>query len=124
MIRVLLADDQELVREGFRAILQTEPDVTVVGAASDGAEAVQLTRALRPDLVLMDIRMPGVDGLSATEKILACDAAHRPKVLVLTTYDLDRYVYDALGEFVSTGVGEQIREAVAGLDGRGREAKE
>ena len=93
MIRVLLADDQGLVRAGFRMILRAEPDIEVVGEAGDGAEAV--TRALEtsPDVVLMDIRMPGVDGVEATRRIAVPGG---PRVLVLTTFDLDEYVYEAL----------------------------
>ncbi|WP_329112600.1 response regulator transcription factor [Streptomyces sp. NBC_01353] len=91
--RVLIADDQGLIRTGFRLILTTR-GIEVVGEASDGAEAVAAARRLRPDVVLMDIRMPGMDGLEATRRILA-ESPHR-KVLMLTTFDLDRYVYAAL----------------------------
>jgi DNA-binding NarL/FixJ family response regulator len=94
MIRVLLADDQALVRAGFRMILRAESGIEVVGEAADGAEAVAGARDLRPDVVLMDIRMPGVDGIEATRRITALDAA--PRVLVLTTFDLDEYVFGAL----------------------------
>jgi DNA-binding NarL/FixJ family response regulator len=94
MIRVLLVDDQQLVRAGFRMILRAEQDIDVVGEASDGAEAVAQAEALAPDVVLMDIRMPGVDGIEATGRITALTGA--PRVLVLTTFDLDEYVYDAL----------------------------
>ena len=93
MIRVLLADDQGLVRAGFRMILRAEPDIEVVGEAGDGAEAVTRARETSPDVVLMDIRMPGVDGVEATRRIAAPDG---PRVLVLTTFDLDEYVYEAL----------------------------
>ena len=93
MIRVLLADDQGLVRAGFRMILRAEPDIEVVGEAGDGAEAVSRARETTPDVVLMDIRMPGVDGVEATRRIAATDG---PRVLVLTTFDLDEYVYEAL----------------------------
>jgi DNA-binding NarL/FixJ family response regulator len=100
MIRVLIADDQALVRAGFRMILEAESDIEVIGEAVDGAEAVQLTRALRPDVVLMDIRMPNLDGLEATRQIVgsaaADDGEERPRVLVLTTFDLNEYVYEAL----------------------------
>jgi DNA-binding NarL/FixJ family response regulator len=94
MIRVVLADDQALVRAGFRMILRAEADIDVVGEAADGAQAVAAARELRPDVVLMDIRMPGVDGIEATRRIAALDAA--PRVLVLTTFDLDEYVFGAL----------------------------
>ncbi|GAA1283189.1 response regulator transcription factor [Saccharothrix xinjiangensis] len=94
MIRVLIADDQALVRGGFRMILESRDDVEVVGEAADGAEAVALTAELDPDVVLMDVRMPGVDGLAATRRIVASDAGAR--VLVLTTYDVDDSVYAAL----------------------------
>jgi DNA-binding NarL/FixJ family response regulator len=93
MIRVLIADDQRLVRSGFRAILGTEPDIEVVGEAEDGAEALRLVRSLRPDVVIMDVRMPVMDGLEATRQIVA-DSATR--VVVLTTFDADEYVYGAL----------------------------
>jgi DNA-binding NarL/FixJ family response regulator len=93
-IRVLLVDDQQLVRTGFRMLLDAEPDLTVVGEAADGNEAVRLARSLRPDIVLMDVRMPGLDGIAATSAILA----ERPetRVLVLTTFDLDEYAFGGL----------------------------
>jgi DNA-binding NarL/FixJ family response regulator len=94
-IRVLLADDQTLVRGGFRMILSAEPDIDVVGEAADGADAIALARELEPDVVLMDVRMPNVDGIEATRRILDC-RDHAPHVLVLTTFDLDQYVYEAL----------------------------
>jgi DNA-binding NarL/FixJ family response regulator len=94
MIRVLVADDQALVRGGFRLILDAQPDIEVVGEAADGVEAVERTRALQPDVVLMDIRMPSLDGLEATRRLLA--DTDPPRVLMLTTFDLDEYIYDAL----------------------------
>jgi DNA-binding NarL/FixJ family response regulator len=94
-IRVLLADDQQLVRGGFRMILGAEPDIEVVGEAADGAEAVALARELDPDVVLMDVRMPNMDGIEATRRIID-GSEHAPRVLVLTTFDLDEYVYEAL----------------------------
>ena len=93
MIRILLADDQTLVRAGFRSILDGEDGIEVIGEAADGAEAVRLARQLRPDVVLMDIRMPGLDGLAATREIAA---ATDVRVIILTTFDLDDYVYGAL----------------------------
>jgi DNA-binding NarL/FixJ family response regulator len=96
MIRVLLADDQTLVRSGFRALLERADDLAVVGEAGDGEEAIALTRAHRPDVVLMDIRMPGTDGLTATRRILADDRLPGVRVLVLTTFELDEYVFTAL----------------------------
>jgi DNA-binding NarL/FixJ family response regulator len=94
-IRVLLADDQTLVRSGFRMILRAEPGIEVVGEAADGAEAIALARELDPDVVLMDVRMPNVDGIEATRQIID-GSEHAPRVLVLTTFDLDEYVYEAL----------------------------
>ena len=94
MIRVLVADDQALVRGGFRLILDAQPDIEVVGEAADGVEAVERTRALQPDVVLMDIRMPALDGLEATRRLLA--DTDPPRILMLTTFDLDEYIYDAL----------------------------
>jgi DNA-binding NarL/FixJ family response regulator len=94
VIRVLIADDQELVRAGFRAILEVEEGVEVVGEAVDGAEAVTSARALGPDVVLMDVRMPGIDGIEATRRLLRDGDA--PRVLMLTTFDLDEYVYAAM----------------------------
>jgi DNA-binding NarL/FixJ family response regulator len=93
MIRVLIADDEGLIRAGFRAILEGEPGIQVIGEAADGREALALSRALRPAVVLMDIRMPGLDGLEATRRLL--HDPDRPKVLVVTTFDLDEYVYEA-----------------------------
>jgi len=94
MIRVLLADDQRLVRAGFRMILRAEPDIEVVGEAGDGVEAVEAARRLTPDVVLMDVRMPRVNGIEATRQLLALPEP--PHVLVVTTFDLDQYVYETL----------------------------
>ena len=95
-VRVLIADDQQLIRDGFRMILATATDIEIVGEASNGAEAVALARELRPDVVLMDIRMPELDGIEATRRILAQNHDPKTSVLILTTFDLDEYVYDAL----------------------------
>ncbi|WP_127500382.1 response regulator [Actinoplanes solisilvae] len=96
MISLALADDQALVRAGFRAIVSGEPDMTVVGEAADGTQAVALARRLRPDVMLMDIRMPGVDGLAATREICADRGLLGVKVVILTTYESDEYVYGAI----------------------------
>ena len=93
-VRVLLADDQALVRGGFRLILEAREDVEVVGEAEDGAEAVELTQTLQPDVVLMDVRMPNLNGVEATRRIVESGSAAR--IIILTTYDLDEYVYEAL----------------------------
>ncbi|MDQ1616662.1 MAG: hypothetical protein QOJ60_2601 [Actinomycetota bacterium] len=96
MTRILLADDQALVRAGFRALLSAEPDIDVVGEAADGAAALELAREHRPDVVLMDIRMPGTDGLEATRRIVADPDLGGTRVIILTTFDLDDYVFEAL----------------------------
>jgi DNA-binding NarL/FixJ family response regulator len=97
MIKCLIADDQAMVREGFGALLAAQPDMVVVGQAADGAEAVRQARELAPDVVLMDVRMPLMDGLEATRQILEATAPDAPpRVLMLTTFDLDQYVYEAL----------------------------
>jgi DNA-binding NarL/FixJ family response regulator len=96
MIRVLLADDQDLVRAGFRALLDVQDDIEVVGEAGDGDEAMQLTRRHRPDIVLMDIRMPGTDGLAATRAIAADDRLDGVRIVILTTFELDEYVFEAI----------------------------
>jgi DNA-binding NarL/FixJ family response regulator len=93
VIRVVVADDHEIVRTGFANLLATQPDFDVAGTAADGAAAVRLCRRLKPDVVLMDIRMPGVDGLEATRRLAQPGG---PRVLILTTFDLDEYVYEAL----------------------------
>jgi DNA-binding NarL/FixJ family response regulator len=98
VIRVLVADDQAMVRDGFAALLDSQADIEVVGTAADGRQAVEAGRRLRPDVVLMDVRMPAVDGLEATRLLLEgrADPDGGPRVLVLTTFDLDEYVYEAL----------------------------
>jgi DNA-binding NarL/FixJ family response regulator len=96
VIKVLLADDQALVRAGFRALLDAQPDITVVGEAADGAEAARTAAATRPDVVLMDIRMPGTDGLEATRRIVSDPALSGVRVLILTTFDEDEYVFEAV----------------------------
>jgi DNA-binding NarL/FixJ family response regulator len=115
VIRVLLADDQALVRAGFRLILAAEPDMEVVGEARDGAEAIEQTHATDPDVVLMDVRMPHVDGIEATRRLLANGAGLR--VLMLTTFDLDEYVIDAFragasGFLLKTAPPDQLVAAV------------
>ena len=95
-IKVVIADDQALVRGGFKALLDAQADITVVGEASDGDEAVRLALEHRPDVVLMDIRMPGVDGLTATRRIAADDRLSTVKIVILTTFDLDEYVFEAI----------------------------
>jgi DNA-binding NarL/FixJ family response regulator len=96
LIRVLLADDQALVRAGFAALLAAEADMEVVGEAGDGAEALRLARSQAPEVVLMDIRMPGMDGLAATKAITADDRLGGVRVVILTTFDLDEYVFEAI----------------------------
>ena len=108
MIRVLVADDQSLVRAGFRMILKGEPDIEVVGEAEDGRDAVRLAAELGPDVVLMDIRMPNLDGIEATRQICARDRA--PRVLVLTTFDLDEYVFESLRAGASAFLLKDARE--------------
>jgi DNA-binding NarL/FixJ family response regulator len=94
-VRIVVADDHQVVRTGFAGLLGTQPDFTVVGTAGDGAEAVRICREVRPDVVLMDVRMPGTDGIEATRQ-LAVAGEGGPRILILTTFDLDEYVYDAL----------------------------
>ena len=96
MIRVLLADDQDLIRLGLRVLLDNEDDLDVVGDAADGLRAVQLAQRLRPDVILMDVRMPGIDGIEATGRIVADPELGAIRVIVLTTFELDEYVFDAL----------------------------
>jgi DNA-binding NarL/FixJ family response regulator len=96
MTKLLIADDQAMVRQGFAALLDAQPDLTVIGQAANGAEAVRTARSARPDVVLMDVRMPVMDGLEATRQILGAAVEPRPRILMLTTFDLDDYVYAAL----------------------------
>ena len=120
MIRVLLADDQQLVRSGFRLILSMEDDISVVGEASDGADAIAKARELRPDVVLMDVQMPGTDGIEATRTVVAEGHA---KVIILTTFDRDDYLFDALaagasGFLLKNADPDSLAEAVrAAADG-------
>ncbi len=115
MIRILIADDQELVRTGFRVVLDAEPDLEVVGEAGDGFAALDAVETLRPDIVLMDIRMPNLDGIEATRRISAGDGS--PRILILTTFDLDDYVYEALragasGFLLKDARAEELQQAV------------
>jgi DNA-binding NarL/FixJ family response regulator len=95
-IRVVIADDQEIVRTGLRMILDAQPDIEVVGAAADGREAIALTRRLQPDVCLFDIRMPDIDGIEATRQLTGPEVHAPPAVVVITTFDLDEYVHGAL----------------------------
>jgi DNA-binding NarL/FixJ family response regulator len=117
-IRIVIADDHHVVRTGFAGLLDTQPDFAVVGTAPDGASAVQLCREVRPDLVLMDVRMPVMDGIEATRALTGGGEAGRgPRVLILTTFDLDEYVFDALragasGFLLKDVTAERLFEAV------------
>jgi DNA-binding NarL/FixJ family response regulator len=111
-LRIVIADDQELVRTGFRMILTAEPDLEVVGEATNGAEAVAVVRDVRPDVVLMDIRMPELDGIEATRRIVAMNLDPETRIVILTTFDLDEYVYDALRAGAS---GFLLKDAPANL---------
>ncbi len=96
-VRIVVADDHQVVRAGFAALLDTQPDFAVAGTASDGAQAVRMCLQVRPDVVLMDVRMPGTDGIEATRQLASAGVgAPVPRILILTTFDLDEYVYDAL----------------------------
>jgi DNA-binding NarL/FixJ family response regulator len=116
MTKVLIVDDQSLVRAGFRMILESEPEIEVVGEAADGLTAVLAARETRPDVILMDVRMPNVDGLEATRRLLE-GKAEGPRILILTTFDLDEYVYEALragasGFLLKDTPPEQLVEAI------------
>jgi DNA-binding NarL/FixJ family response regulator len=116
MIRVVIADDQALVRGAFRVMLESEPDIEVVGEAANGRDAIEQVRLRRPDVVLMDVRMPDVDGIEATRRLLDGNA-EGPRVLMLTTFDLDDYVYEAMkagasGFMLKTAPPEQFADAV------------
>jgi len=115
-IRIVIADDHDVVRTGFAGMLETQPDFTVVGTAADGSAAVHLCATVSPDVVLMDIRMPGMDGIAATREIVRT-APDGPRILILTTFDLDEYVYDALtagasGFLLKDVTAERLFEAV------------
>jgi DNA-binding NarL/FixJ family response regulator len=115
MIRVLIADDQALLRTGFRVILEAEPDLEVIGEAADGREAIEAAKTLRPEVVLMDIRMPNLDGIDATRQLV--QGEQPPRVLILTTFDLDEYVYDALragasGFLLKDAAAEELLHAI------------
>ena len=116
-VRVVIADDQELVRGGFRMILNAEPDIEVVGEAADGYQAIGAAQGVRPDVVLMDIRMPGLDGITATRQLTAASGRSPVRVLILTTFDLDEYVFGALkagasGFLLKDTPASQLAEAV------------
>lgn len=123
MIRVLLADDQALVRLGLRALLENEPDLEVVGDVADGLAAVATAALTRPDVILMDVRMPGIDGIEATRRIVAAPETAETRIIVLTTFEIDEYIFDALRVGASgfllkdarpTELLDAIRQVVAG----------
>lgn len=114
--RIVVADDHHVVRDGFAELLNTQPDFTVIATASDGAEAVRICNKLRPDVVVMDVRMPGMDGIEATRQLVG-PGVDGPRVLIMTTFDLDEYVYDALragasGFLLKDGTAERLFDAV------------
>jgi DNA-binding NarL/FixJ family response regulator len=122
VIRLLIVDDQELVRTGFRLFLETQDDLEVVGEAGGGTEAIERAKELRPDVVLMDIRMPGMDGVEATTQLTAADIEPPPRVLILTTFDLDEYVFGALragaaGFLLKDAPRERLLEAIRVVHG-------
>jgi DNA-binding NarL/FixJ family response regulator len=121
-IRLLIVDDQELVRTGFRLFLETQDDLEVVGEAGNGLEAIELASQLRPDVVLMDIRMPGMDGVETTARLTAAAIEPPPRVLILTTFDLDEYVFGALragaaGFLLKDAPRERLLEAIRVVHG-------
>src|SRR3954463_3866697 len=123
-IRILICDDQALVRAGFKLILDAEDDLEVVGEAGDGTEAVELAPAANPDVILMDVRMPNMNGIEATKTITTGAGDEGPKVLILTTFDLDEYVYEALragasGFLLKDGPADQLVAAIRTVAGGG-----
>jgi RNA polymerase sigma factor (sigma-70 family) len=116
-VRIVVADDHQVVRDGFAELLNTQQDFTVIATAADGAEAVRLSAELHPDVVLMDVRMPAMDGIEATRQIAHAGQDGRPRILILTTFDLDEYVYDSLragasGFLLKDSTAERLFDAV------------